>query len=147
LILAVGSPVFAHYPYAPGNYLPRGAELVAVIDDPDAAARAPVGDAIMADPAMTLLSLLESLPQTSRPRPVPHPRAAIPRPLDTLSAHQVFEIVGQLFPADGILVSESVNGAAAMWDRVKFRRPGSYLFCAAGGLGIAFPGAAALSGW
>jgi hypothetical protein len=46
--------------------------------------------------------------------------------LDSLSAHQVFDIVGQLFPANAILVSvESVNGAAAMWDRVKFRRPPS----------------------
>jgi thiamine pyrophosphate-dependent acetolactate synthase large subunit-like protein len=34
-----------------------------------------------------------------------------------------------------------MNGAAAMWDRMKFRRSGSFFFCAAGGLGFAVPGA------
>jgi glyoxylate carboligase len=38
-------------------------------------------------------------------------------------------------------VTDSINGAAAMWDRMKFRRSGSFFFCAAGGLGFAVPGA------
>lgn len=86
LILVVGAEVFAYYPYAPGSYLPHGAELVAILDDPDAAARAPVGDAIVADPAVVLLGLAELLPQTTRPAPAPHSHAAIACPLDSLSA-------------------------------------------------------------
>jgi phenylpyruvate tautomerase PptA (4-oxalocrotonate tautomerase family) len=100
LILVVGAEVFAYYPYAPGSYLPHGAELVAILDDPDAAAHAPVGEAIVADPALVLLGLAELLPQTTRPAPAPHSHAAIACPLDSLSAHQVFDIVGQLFPAN-----------------------------------------------
>jgi benzoylformate decarboxylase len=141
LVLVVGTPVFQYYPYAPGNYLPSGTELVAIVDDPDAAARAPLGDTLVADPALTLLSLLELLPQTNRPAPVPRAPLKIPPAVDTLTASQVYDIVGPLFGHNGIVVTESMNGAAAMWDRVKFRRTGSFFFCAAGGLGFAVPGA------
>jgi benzoylformate decarboxylase len=140
-VLVVGTPVFQYYPYAPGNYLPSGTELVAIVDDPDAAARAPLGDTLVADPALTLLSLLELLPQTNRPAPVPRAPLKIPPAVDTLTASQVYDIVGPLFGHNGIVVTESMNGAAAMWDRVKFRRTGSFFFCAAGGLGFAVPGA------
>jgi benzoylformate decarboxylase len=54
LILVAGAPVLRYYPYVPGSYLPSGAELVAIVDDPDAAARAPVGDAMIADPALAV---------------------------------------------------------------------------------------------
>jgi benzoylformate decarboxylase len=34
-----------------------------------------------------------------------------------------------------------MNGEAVMWDRVKFRRPGSFYFASAGGLGFCLPAA------
>jgi benzoylformate decarboxylase len=141
LILVAGAPIFQYYPYAPGTYLPPGAELVAIVDDPDAAARAPVGDALVADPALALWGLLDLVPETNRPAPAPLTPLKIAPAVDTLSASQVYDILGPLFPHTGIVVTESMNGAAAMWDRVKLRRPGSFLFCAAGGLGFAIPGA------
>jgi benzoylformate decarboxylase len=141
LVLVVGAPVFQYYPYAPGSYLPSGAELVAIVDDPDAAARAPVGDALIADPALAVRGLLELLPQTNRPAPAPRAPLEIPPAVDTLTASQVYDILGPLFGHNGIVVTESMNGAAAMWDRMKFRRSGSFFFCAAGGLGFAVPGA------
>jgi len=103
--------------------------------------RAPVGDALVADPALALLGLLELLPQTSRPAPAPRAALEIPPAVDTLTASQVYNILGPLLPHNGIVVMESMNGAPAMWDRMKFRRSGSFFFCAAGGLGFAVPGA------
>ena len=47
LVLVVGSSVFPYYPNIPGPLLPEGAELVAITSDPDEAARAPMGDAIV----------------------------------------------------------------------------------------------------
>jgi benzoylformate decarboxylase len=141
LVLVAGAPVFQYYPYAPGSYLPDGAELVAIMDDPAAAARAPVGDAIVADPALSLRGLLERVPQTGRPAPAPRPPLEIPAAIDSLAPDQVYDILGPLFPRNGIIVSESMNGGAAMWDRVKFREPGSFFFCGAGGLGFGLPAA------
>ncbi|HEX8856516.1 MAG TPA: thiamine pyrophosphate-binding protein [Thermoleophilaceae bacterium] len=48
-ILVAGSSVFPYYPNIPGPLLPEGASLVAITSDPDEAARAPMGDAIVAD--------------------------------------------------------------------------------------------------
>ena len=49
LVLVVGSSVFPYYPNIPGDFLAEGTELVAITSDPDEAARAPMGDAIVAD--------------------------------------------------------------------------------------------------
>src|SRR5205085_425100 len=54
LVLVVGSSVFPYYPYIPGAPLPGGTQLVAITNDPDEAARAPMGDAIVADVRLTL---------------------------------------------------------------------------------------------
>ncbi|MBW6134984.1 benzoylformate decarboxylase, partial [Pseudomonas aeruginosa] len=54
LILVVGAPVFRYHQFAPGDYLPAGAELVQVTCDPGEAARAPMGDALVGDIALTL---------------------------------------------------------------------------------------------
>lgn len=48
LLLVLGAPVFRCYPHIPGPYLPEGASLIHITNDPDEAARAPVGDAIIA---------------------------------------------------------------------------------------------------
>jgi benzoylformate decarboxylase len=70
LVLVVGSSVFPYYPNIPGDFLPSGAELVAITSDGDEAARAPMGDAIVADVALTLRALLDELsePASGRPR-------------------------------------------------------------------------------
>ena len=49
--------VFPYYPYLPGPALPEGTALVAITSDPDEAARAPVGDALVADVGLTLAAL------------------------------------------------------------------------------------------
>jgi benzoylformate decarboxylase len=58
-----------------------------------------------------------------------------------MTASEAFAALGEVFPADGVLVSETMNGAGSMWRHVKFRRPGSFFFCAAGGLGFCLPAA------
>ena len=74
-----GAPVFTYYPYIPGPVLPEGTSLVLVTNDPQEAARAPVGDAIVADVALTLEALLEHAetpdraPPEARPAPEPPP--------------------------------------------------------------------------
>ena len=66
LILVAGSSVFPYYPNIPGPLLPEGAALVAITSDPDEAARAPMGDAIVADVALTLEALLAEVGESDR---------------------------------------------------------------------------------
>src|SRR5271155_3169130 len=69
LILVVGAPVFRYHQYDPGAYLPEGAELIAVTSDAQEAARAPVGDAIVADIQATLHALADHVLRSDRPPP------------------------------------------------------------------------------
>lgn len=48
VIFVVGAPAFRYHQYDPGDYLPKNARLVQVTDDPREAARAPVGEAVVA---------------------------------------------------------------------------------------------------
>jgi benzoylformate decarboxylase len=60
-VLAVGTSIFPYYPNIPGPLLEEGTSLTAITSDPDEAARAPMGDAIVADVALTLAALADAV--------------------------------------------------------------------------------------
>ncbi len=136
LILVLGSSVFPYYPYIPGPLLPEGAKLVAITSDPDEAARAPMGDALVADVKLTLAALLEDLPESSRPAPEPNPGPGEIPPTDPLNSSTVHTALGEVFPEDGIVVLESPSSTLALRNQLRLSRPGSYYFAAGGGLGF-----------
>ena len=82
LVLVVGAPVFTYYPYIPGPVLPEGTSLVLVTNDPQEAARAPAGDAIVADVALTLEALLAQAETPDRPPPEARPGTRAPARLE-----------------------------------------------------------------
>jgi benzoylformate decarboxylase len=136
LILVLGSSVFPYYPYIPGPLLPDGAKLVAITSDPDEAARAPMGDALVADVKLTLAALLEDLPESARPAPEPNPGPQEIPPSDPLNSSTVHTALAEVFPEDGIVVLESPSSTLALRNQLRLSRPGSYYFAAGGGLGF-----------
>ncbi len=152
LVLVAGSSVFPYYPNIPGDFLPEGTELVAITSDPDEAARAPIGDAIVADVALTLRALVAELaaragggrpdsdPAEREPADREQPPARFeletPPPGDQLSGGEVHTVLAELFPDDGIVVLESPSSTAALRNNLRLSRPGSYYFSAGGGLGF-----------
>jgi benzoylformate decarboxylase len=137
LVLVAGSSVFPYYPNIPGDFLPTGAQLVAITSDPDEAARAPMGDAIVADVALTLRALADQLSAPSE-RDLPPARVeldALPSG-DQLSGGEVHATLAELFPSDGIVVLESPSSTVALRNKLRLSRPGSYYFSAGGGLGF-----------
>jgi benzoylformate decarboxylase len=136
LILVVGSSVFPYYPYIPGPLLPDGAKLVAITSDPDEAVRAPMGDAIVADVKLTLGTLLEAVPESSRTTPEPNqPPQEIP-PTEPLNPSTVCTALGEALPEEGIVVLEAPTSTLALRNQLRLSRPGSYYFAAGGGLGF-----------
>jgi len=136
LILVVGSSVFPYYPHIPGPLLPEGAKLVAITSDPDEAARAPMGDAIVADVKLTLEALLEVVPESSRPAPEPNePPGEVPV-TDPLNPSTVHSALAEVLPEDAIVVLESPSSTLALRNQLRLSRPGSYYFGAGGGLGF-----------
>jgi len=142
LIVVVGAAVFKYYPYMPGDFLPDGATLFQVTDDADEAARAPMGDAIIADPALTLERLAELVPPADRPEPTGRPAPRTPAYGDgPLAADAVFATVAETLPDDAVIFNESPSNLAAFRDQIRPGRPSSFFFTTSGGLGFALPGA------
>jgi benzoylformate decarboxylase len=136
LILVVGSSVFPYYPYIPGPLLPEGAMLVAITSDPDEAARAPMGYAIVADVGLTLKALLEAVPESSRSAPEPNPGPGEIPAEDPLNSSTVHSALAEVLPEDAIVVLESPASTLALRNQLRLSRPGSYYFSAGGGLGF-----------
>jgi benzoylformate decarboxylase len=134
-VLVAGSSVFPYYPYIPGPPLPDGAELVEITSDPDEAARAPVGDAIVADVRLSLEALLNVVAESDRPPPEPMDAPPPVDDSDPLSPSAVHATLAEALPGDGIVVLESPTSTLALRNRLRISRPGSYYFCAGGGLG------------
>ncbi|MYR57960.1 benzoylformate decarboxylase, partial [Streptomyces sp. SID625] len=133
---------FRYHEYLPGRYLPEGTRLIQVTEDAAAAARAPMGEALVADPGAVIELLTERLGAPTAPvgpyRPVPGPAAG---EAGRLHPEQVFAALRDEQPEDTAYVVESTSTSAAWWRQMDLRRPGSYYFPAAGGLGFGLPGA------
>jgi benzoylformate decarboxylase len=136
LILVVGSSVFPYYPYIPGPLLPEGASLVAITSDPDEAARAPMGDVILADVALALRALLAEAGEANRAEPTPLPEPSPGAETDPLTPTMVHHTLAQVFPDDGIVVLESPSSTLSLRNQLRLSHPGSYYFAAGGGLGF-----------
>ena len=136
LILVVGSSVFPYYPYIPGPALPDGASLVAITNDPDEAARAPMGDALVADVRLTLEALVAEVAESERPPPEPLAPPPPPEDSDPLTPGAVHGTLAEVLPDDAIVVLESPTSTMALRNRLRLSRPGSYYFGAGGGLGF-----------
>jgi benzoylformate decarboxylase len=141
LVLTVGTSVFPYYPNVPGPLLADGTALVAITSDPDEAARAPMGDAIVADPALTLAALADVVGESDRQAPLPRDPPE-PAPLtDPMSPSTAVRTLAEVFPKDGIVVLESPSATLALRNQLRLSEPGSYYFSSGGGLGFGMPAA------
>jgi len=136
VVLVIGSSVFPYYPYLPGPLLPEGTSLVAITSDPGEAARAPMGDAILGDVALALGQLVELVGESDRAVPDARPAAGEPQPGDPMSGSEAMAALADAWPQDGIAVVETPSSTLALRNRLRLSQPGSYYFCASGGLGF-----------
>ena len=139
LVLVVGSSVFPYYPYIPGPLLGETTQLVAITSDPGEAARAPMGEAIVGDVALALERLVALVPEATRDAPESRPDLGDPPaadPPDRLSGSEAMAALADAFSDDGIIVLESPSSTLSLRNRLRISTPGSYYFCASGGLGF-----------
>lgn len=141
LVIVVGSSVFPYYPNVPGPLLAPGTRLVAITSDPDEAGRAPMGDAIVADPALTLTALADAAGACEREAPPARPAPEAAPESDPMSPSTAVRALAQVFPQEGIVVLESPSGTLALRNQLRLHRPGSYYFSSGGGLGFGMPAA------
>ncbi len=138
LVIVAGSPVFPYYPYMAGPALLEGTALVAITNDPDEAARAPAGDAIVGDVGAALAALATAVGDSERALPEP---LGPPPPAEAGTSAEVLSVLDELLPDDGVVVLEAPSATMALRNRLRISRPGSYYFGAGGGLGFGLAGA------
>src|SRR6185436_18298759 len=95
----------------------------------------PVGDAIVADVRLSLEALLNVVAESDRPPPEPMDAPPPVDDSDPLDPGAVHATLAEVLPDDGIVVLESPTSTLALRNRLRISRPGSYYFCAGGGLG------------
>lgn len=144
LIVVVGAPVFRCYPYIGGDYLPKGAELLQITNDPYDAATAIVGDSLLGDTRLALEKLNELIPEaTSRPVPaVQHSAPKLSAPANSpLTALEAYAALSELRPANAVLVHESPSNFADLAQCWPTNEPDSFYTSSSGGLGWGQPAA------
>ena len=145
LVVVAGAAVFTYYPYIPGPVLPEGTSLVQLTSDPDEAARAPAGDAILGDVALALAALLEQVPEADRPPPPARPAPEPPPDSDPITATAAAAALGEVFPDNGIIVNEAPSSVLAFRNQVRLSRPGATSLVPAEASGTACPRRSACS--
>ncbi len=141
VVLVLGAPVFTYHVHADGPFVATGTTLYQLVDDPQAAAMAPVGTAVLTTLRAGVTALLGHLgperrdPSTERERPAPPPAS------DPISGAFVMHTVAQLMPADAVIVEEAPSHRNAMHDHLPIRTSGGFYCTASGGLGYALPAA------
>jgi len=143
LVCVIGAPVFRYHFFVQGDYLPRGARLVHITDNPSEAARAAVGDSILADPGTACGVLAELVSKAARPMPAPIARSPKPEVGATITADFLYHTISELRPGNSVLVHESRSSLAALKQRLPTSSPRS---CFANSSGILGYGLSASAG-
>jgi benzoylformate decarboxylase len=148
LIIVIGAQVFRYYPFVAGEYLPEGAELLQVTNDPYDAGAAIVGDSLLSDAKLALEAFIDAIPVAkSRPAlaPLNIDRRLPSSPNNPLTALEAFAALSELRPDDAILVNETASNFADLLKLWPIVKPDSYYTFASGALGWGSPAAVGMA--
>ncbi|MGO2082756.1 benzoylformate decarboxylase [Vagococcus sp.] len=145
--LIIGAPVFRYYPYLPGDYLPKGLELLHITNNPDLAAKAPVGNSLLSNAQLAMqqlipfvkkhepLQIIEKVPHNM----APHPVAVTTQDRGYLEAREVFATLREVMPQNTILVEETPSNLADLHAEWPITTLDSFYTFASGSLGWGLP--------
>ena len=141
LVIVFGAPVFRYHAWSPGSYLLDGTQVIMITADPDQAARAPMGDAIVGDPVVAM-EQLHRLVKTRRTKLPARTKTSVSSPTrgGKITVKQFNDVLAQVCPPDAVFTTESPS-LGSWWEQFPLTRPRSF-FCGAGGaLGFGLPAA------
>ena len=140
VVLVLGAPAFTYHVEGEGPFLPPGACLIQIGDDPAMAARVPHGLAIVGDVRLAVETILHGLLPRSAAVSSPAPVVAPPSP-DVLTDALLMARLSALRPAGIAIVEEAPSTRGPMHDWFPIRAGDEFHTCASGGLGHGLPAA------
>jgi benzoylformate decarboxylase len=139
VVVVLGAPVFTYHVHNAGAYVEDGTQLYQLVDDPDAAAFAPVGTAVVTTLKHGIGALLPRLVPAERPPARGRKPSPAPQPSEPISGAFVMHTLARLMPADAVVVEEAPSHRNALHDFLPIRHAGGFFAGASGGLGYALP--------
>jgi benzoylformate decarboxylase len=139
VVLALGAPAFTYHVAGVGPHVPPGTQLCQLIDDPDTAAWAPQGSAVMCSLRLGLQDLLARPAPPARPAPARWQRPARaepPAPGERLSVAYVLQTLADVRDPASIIVEEAPSARPVMHERLPILHSGSFYEMCSGGLGF-----------
>ena len=139
LVLVVGSSVFPYYPYIPGPLLGETTQLVAHHQRSRRGRPGADGRGHRRRRGAGAGAAGRAGARGTRDAPEPRPEPGDPPaadPPDRLSGSEAMAALADAFGDDAIVVLESPSCTLSLRNRLRISTPGSYYFCASGGLGF-----------
>jgi benzoylformate decarboxylase len=142
LVAVLGAPVFTYHVLTSGPAIADGTVLYQLTDDPEAAASAAEGIAILTTLRETLEEIVDRLDvRPARPAPQPRPSLEDVAPADPMTGAFVLQMLACALPPNTIVLEEAPSHRSALHDRLPIERPGTFFAAASGSLGWALPAA------
>lgn len=142
LILALGAPVFTYHVEGFGPYVPEGATIIQIVDDPATAARTPVGTAIVGNVADAIAQLNAGAAPITRSAPtMPAPYDEPAHSGSAINDSLLVQRLDALRPKGIIISEEAPSTRGPLHDHFPIRLEDEFMATASGGLGFALPAA------
>lgn len=145
VVIVLGAPIFTYHVQSDGPIIPPGVQLFQIVDDPEAAAWAPVGASLLSTLRLGLSALLELTEASTRPEPPQRVRPALPEKLNPVPAAFVLHTIAQVMPADAVIVEEAPSHRNDLHDYLPIRHRDGFYTTASGGLGYGLPAAVGIA--
>lgn len=145
-VLALGSAVFRYHRWEPSSYLAPGVQLTQITEDPREAARAPFGNALIADVGVATAQLAAAVTDRETRRGAPGSRS-FPEPEHSeagFTGTELLALLNEQMSDAVVYVNETTTLDLEYLERVAIEHPGQYHFPASGGLGFGLPVAVGL---
>ena len=141
VVLVIGAPVFTYHVHTEGAYLRPQTRLFHLTDDPEQAARAPVGTSLLSSIQLGMEQLLAQISQVRRAAPKVASRPPPPPVSDPIGGELAMHTICSTLPPGAIVVEEAPSHRNALHEHFPIRISGGFYACASGGLGFALPAA------
>lgn len=144
-VFVIGAPVFTYHIEGDGPHAPAGTEVYQLTEDAESAARAALGESVVANVRLAVADLARVERTIPPGNPPPRQRPARAEPGSSISVPFLLQTIADLRGTDDVVVEEAPTARVVMHEHLPMLRPNSFYTMSSGGLGFGMPAAAGIA--